>query len=190
MAISIGRLRPDTQYDYKFVCLSHNTLRGAAGGAVLLAELLCAEGYITREVTYTCTTKETARSAPQVVRFLLNCIEKERFYETTASSPASPPPLSRPSATARSIWPPLTACSTRKLAAGIDALGHLRHDRRRLYALHHRAAHPHRPRHPLRLRPLQGHRWLRLQRHVPRARTQPDSIRHGRGRPSARHAVL
>ena len=46
MAISIGRLRPDTQYDYKFVCLSHNTLRGAAGGAVLLAELLCAENYI------------------------------------------------------------------------------------------------------------------------------------------------
>lgn len=48
MAVSIGRLRPDTQYDYKFVCLSHNTLRGAAGGAVELAELLCAEGYITR----------------------------------------------------------------------------------------------------------------------------------------------
>ena len=48
MAVCIGRLRPDTQYDYKFVCLSHNTLRGAAGGAVLLAELLCAEGYITR----------------------------------------------------------------------------------------------------------------------------------------------
>ncbi len=48
MAISIGRLRPDTQYDYKFVCLSHNTLRGAAGGAVLLAELLCAEGYMER----------------------------------------------------------------------------------------------------------------------------------------------
>ena len=46
MAVSIGRLRPDTQYDYKFVCLSHNTLRGAAGGAVLLAELLCAKGYI------------------------------------------------------------------------------------------------------------------------------------------------
>ncbi len=46
MAVSIGRLRPDTQYDYKFVCLSHNTLRGAAGGGVLLAELLCAEGYI------------------------------------------------------------------------------------------------------------------------------------------------
>ena len=46
MAISIGRLREDSQYDYKFVCLSHNTLRGAAGGAVLLAELLCAEGYI------------------------------------------------------------------------------------------------------------------------------------------------
>ena len=49
MAISLGRLRPDTQYDYKFVGLSHNTLRGAAGGAVLLAELLCAEGYITRQ---------------------------------------------------------------------------------------------------------------------------------------------
>lgn len=46
MAISIGRLREDTQFDYKFVCLSHNTLRGAAGGAVLLAELLCAEGYM------------------------------------------------------------------------------------------------------------------------------------------------
>ncbi len=46
MAVSIGRLREDTQYDYKFVCLAHNTLRGAAGGAVLLAELLCAEGYM------------------------------------------------------------------------------------------------------------------------------------------------
>ena len=46
MAISLGRLREDTQYDYKFVGLSHNTLRGAAGGAVLLAELLCAEGYM------------------------------------------------------------------------------------------------------------------------------------------------
>lgn len=46
MAVSIGRLRPDTQYDVKFVCLSHNTLRGAAGGAVLMAELLCAKGYI------------------------------------------------------------------------------------------------------------------------------------------------
>ncbi|MFQ9952504.1 MAG: aspartate-semialdehyde dehydrogenase [Clostridium sp.] len=46
MAVSIGRLRPDTQYDYKFVCMSHNTLRGAAGGAVLMAELLCAEGYL------------------------------------------------------------------------------------------------------------------------------------------------
>lgn len=48
MAISAGRLRPDNQYDYKFVGLSHNTLRGAAGGAVLLAELLCAEGYMDR----------------------------------------------------------------------------------------------------------------------------------------------
>ena len=46
MAVSIGRLRPDTQYDIKFVCLSHNTLRGAAGGAVLMAELLCAKGYL------------------------------------------------------------------------------------------------------------------------------------------------
>lgn len=45
MAVSIGRLRPDNQYDYKFVCLSHNTLRGAAGGGVLLAELLAAKGY-------------------------------------------------------------------------------------------------------------------------------------------------
>ena len=49
MAVSLGRLREDTQYDYKFVGLSHNTLRGAAGGAVLLAELLCAENYITRK---------------------------------------------------------------------------------------------------------------------------------------------
>ena len=46
MAVSLGRLRPDSQYDYKFVGLSHNTLRGAAGGAVLLAELLCAKGYM------------------------------------------------------------------------------------------------------------------------------------------------
>lgn len=48
MAVSVGRLREDTQYDYKFVCLSHNTLRGAAGGAILLAELLCAQGYMDR----------------------------------------------------------------------------------------------------------------------------------------------
>jgi aspartate-semialdehyde dehydrogenase len=46
MGITIGRLRPDPLFDYKFVCLSHNTVRGAAGGAVLSAELLCAEGYI------------------------------------------------------------------------------------------------------------------------------------------------
>ncbi len=45
MAVSLGRLREDTQYDYKFVCLSHNTLRGAAGGAVLLGELLAAKGF-------------------------------------------------------------------------------------------------------------------------------------------------
>ena len=46
MAISIGRLREDSQYDYKFVCMSHNTLRGAAGGAVLLAELLADQGWM------------------------------------------------------------------------------------------------------------------------------------------------
>lgn len=46
MAVSLGRLREDSQYDYKFVCLSHNTLRGAAGGAVLMAELLAAKGYL------------------------------------------------------------------------------------------------------------------------------------------------
>ncbi|OXM16549.1 aspartate-semialdehyde dehydrogenase [Paenibacillus herberti] len=46
MGISAGRLREDSLYDYKFVGLSHNTLRGAAGGAVLIAELLKAEGYI------------------------------------------------------------------------------------------------------------------------------------------------
>lgn len=46
MAISVGRLREDSQYDYKFVCLSHNTIRGAAGGAVLMAELLAAKGYL------------------------------------------------------------------------------------------------------------------------------------------------
>lgn len=45
MAVSVGRLREDTMFDYKFVCLSHNTLRGAAGGGVLLAELLAAKGY-------------------------------------------------------------------------------------------------------------------------------------------------
>ena len=45
MAVSIGRLREDSQYDYKFVCLSHNTLRGAAGGGVLMAELLAKKGF-------------------------------------------------------------------------------------------------------------------------------------------------
>ena len=47
MGISIGRLREDTVYDYKFVGLSHNTVRGAAGGGILCAELLKAKGYIT-----------------------------------------------------------------------------------------------------------------------------------------------
>ncbi len=45
MSVTVGRLREDTVFDYKFVGLSHNTLRGAAGGAVLLAELLAAKGY-------------------------------------------------------------------------------------------------------------------------------------------------
>ena len=45
MGVSVGRLREDTVYDYKFVGLSHNTLRGAAGGAVLIAELLYRKGY-------------------------------------------------------------------------------------------------------------------------------------------------
>ena len=47
MGVSAGRLREDTVYDYKFVGLAHNTLRGAAGGAVLEAETLVALGYIT-----------------------------------------------------------------------------------------------------------------------------------------------
>jgi aspartate-semialdehyde dehydrogenase len=46
MGIALGRLREDPLFDYRFVGLSHNTLRGAAGGAVLIAELLCAQGYI------------------------------------------------------------------------------------------------------------------------------------------------
>jgi aspartate-semialdehyde dehydrogenase len=45
MSVTAGRLREDSVYDYKFIGLSHNTLRGAAGGAVLLAELLAAKGY-------------------------------------------------------------------------------------------------------------------------------------------------
>ena len=46
MGVSVGRLREDTVYDYKFVGLAHNTLRGAAGGAVLEAETLVALGYL------------------------------------------------------------------------------------------------------------------------------------------------
>ncbi len=46
MGVSIGRLREDTQYDYKFICLSHNTIRGAAGGAILMAEMLAAQKYL------------------------------------------------------------------------------------------------------------------------------------------------
>ncbi len=46
MGVSIGRLREDSMFDYKFIGLSHNTVRGAAGGAVLCAEALTAKGYI------------------------------------------------------------------------------------------------------------------------------------------------
>jgi aspartate-semialdehyde dehydrogenase len=46
MGVTIGRLRPDSIFDYRFVALSHNTVRGAAGGAILTAELLAADGYI------------------------------------------------------------------------------------------------------------------------------------------------
>jgi aspartate-semialdehyde dehydrogenase len=49
MAISMGRLRPDSLFDYRFVALSHNTIRGAAGGAILTAEFLCAEGWIPKK---------------------------------------------------------------------------------------------------------------------------------------------
>lgn len=49
MAVSIGRLREDPLFDWRFVCLSHNTLRGAAGGGLLSAELLCKQGYIPKE---------------------------------------------------------------------------------------------------------------------------------------------
>lgn len=50
MGISIGRLREDPIFDYKFVCLSHNLIRGAAGGAILTAELLVHQGYLERTV--------------------------------------------------------------------------------------------------------------------------------------------
>jgi len=46
MAVTIGRLREDNVFDYKFIALSHNTIRGAAGGAILNAELLVSKGYI------------------------------------------------------------------------------------------------------------------------------------------------
>lgn len=49
MGICVGRLRDDSLFDYKFVCLSHNTLRGAAGGGVLSAEYLCSAGYIVKK---------------------------------------------------------------------------------------------------------------------------------------------
>lgn len=49
MGVSVGRLREDSVYDWKFIGLSHNTVRGAAGGAVLCAELLKAQGYISKK---------------------------------------------------------------------------------------------------------------------------------------------
>ena len=49
MATGVGRLRPDPLFDYKFVVLGHNTIRGAAGGALLNAELLVAQGYVTND---------------------------------------------------------------------------------------------------------------------------------------------
>ena len=49
MGVTVGRLRKDSIYDWKFIGLSHNTLRGAAGGALLCAELLTAEGYINKK---------------------------------------------------------------------------------------------------------------------------------------------
>ena len=52
MGISVGRIREDTIYDFKFVGLSHNTVRGAAGGALLCAETLKAKGYIQKRSKY------------------------------------------------------------------------------------------------------------------------------------------
>ena len=49
MGVTVGRLREDSVYDYKFIGLSHNTVRGAAGGAVLCAETLKAKGFITKK---------------------------------------------------------------------------------------------------------------------------------------------
>jgi len=49
MGVTIGRLRPDVLFDWRFVALSHNTVRGAAGGAVLTAELLSREGWLERK---------------------------------------------------------------------------------------------------------------------------------------------
>ena len=46
MSVAIGRLREDPLFDYKFVILSHNTIRGAAGGTILIAELMKAKGYL------------------------------------------------------------------------------------------------------------------------------------------------
>ncbi len=46
MGVAIGRLRPDALFDWRFVSLSHNTVRGAAGGAILTAELLAQKGYL------------------------------------------------------------------------------------------------------------------------------------------------
>ena len=63
MGVTIGRLRPDTLFDYKFVCLSHNTVRGAAGGGILTAELLCELGYIPHKYIARCIRLQEAAHA-------------------------------------------------------------------------------------------------------------------------------
>jgi aspartate-semialdehyde dehydrogenase len=60
MATVIGRLRPDPLFDYKFLVLGHNTIRGAAGGSLLNAELLVAQGYLGQEAATLAGALETA----------------------------------------------------------------------------------------------------------------------------------
>ena len=74
MASVVGRVRPDSVLDYKFVVLGHNTIRGAAGGAILNAELLVAKGYLTLESTlFRQTTRPAVRlPGPIVERILMH----------------------------------------------------------------------------------------------------------------------
>ncbi len=67
MASVVGRLRPDAVLDYKFTVLGHNTLRGAAGGAILNAELLVAKGYLTLQDTLFRQTTRTAVAVPKAI---------------------------------------------------------------------------------------------------------------------------